>query len=936
MRFVTKLAEFIHENNFNLRQLVVVLPSERAVRYLADALVKHYQRPIFSPKITTINRWIKENSPKIIDKTRLLLALYEIHLELEKLDPTIQNEESFESFMTWGTMVLSDFDDIERYLLDVKQVFKNLRSIKELESWQIDENEYSKSQKRFLEFWERLPIYYEKLNERLEKMDKITAGQAYRRIAEDINYIEDRSGKHYIFAGFNALSAAEQTIVRKLRIAGQADFLIDADSFYLHNSVHEAGMFLRRNLEFLEITKPSFVENNLAKKSMTINVVECAQNTGQVKVAASLLDKMTQDELNDTLLLLGDESLISAVVKNIPSSVGKANITLGLPLDQTPVKSWVELLFSIQENKGRFKSDAIYFKDLHRFINHVFVLGMVNEQERELLFQVEQETIRFNRIFQRVDRLKLPEVIQEMLLMVTEKWNVDWNLAMRTIRKVNSSIINNLNKTYAFEQTALQVFDESLSQFEALLMEGVPAFGLKGFKSLFYQHWGQQSIAYHGNPTNGLQVMGLLETRLLDFKNILVLGFNEGKLPTTNPVRSILPVDLRIALGLPSTREKQGLFAHHFYRLLQGCENLLLTYTTTSERIGSNEVSRYHSQLLLEMKRMNPNLTWNHSFYKIQENATKQNAVQIIEKTPEIIQRIDQFLAFPLSASALNKYMKCPMDFYYRYLVEFGEEANVEEEIESSTFGSFIHDTLEKLYTPYALFNPKGERRTSAHPKLTPEIISELLGKYEAVLHQEFMNHFGGDQDLFLKGKNLLIYEVANTLTKKFLLADKEFVLNSTEDVYIIQLEGKFEKQIDVTVGNETKTLKFQGYIDRIDKVGEHYRVIDYKSGKVKNDDVHLKIKDEDYISGFNNCKHALQLTLYCLFFQERFNQLPDSAQICCLLKPSEEFKLNQKDSNLGDITSQFSILLELLIEELYNKEIPFTHKEENLFCLYC
>lgn len=936
MRFVTKLAEFIHENNFNLRQLVVVLPSERAVRYLADALVKHYQRPIFSPKITTINRWIKENSPKIIDKTRLLLALYEIHLELEKLDPTIQNEESFESFMTWGTMVLSDFDDIERYLLDVKQVFKNLRSIKELESWQIDENEYSKSQKRFLEFWERLPIYYEKLNERLEKMDKITAGQAYRRVAEDINHIEDRSGKHYIFAGFNALSAAEQTIVRKLRIAGQADFLIDADSFYLHNSVHEAGMFLRRNLEFLEITKPSFVENNLAKKSMTINVVECAQNTGQVKVAASLLDKMTQDELNDTLLLLGDESLISAVVKNIPSSVGKANITLGLPLDQTPVKSWVELLFSIQENKGRFKSDAIYFKDLHRFINHVFVLGMVSEQERELLFQVEQETIRFNRIFQRVDRLKLPEVIQEMLLMVTEKWNVDWILAMRTIRKVNSSIINNLNKTYAFEQTALQVFDESLSQFEALLMEGVPAFGLKGFKSLFYQHWGQQSIAYHGNPTNGLQVMGLLETRLLDFKNILVLGFNEGKLPTTNPVRSILPVDLRIALGLPSTREKQGLFAHHFYRLLQGCENLLLTYTTTSERIGSNEVSRYHSQLLLEMKRMNPNLTWNHSFYKIQENATKQNAVQIIEKTPEIIQRIDQFLAFPLSASALNKYMKCPMDFYYRYLVEFGEEANVEEEIESSTFGSFIHDTLEKLYTPYALFNPKGERRTTAHPKLTPEIISELLGKYEAVLHQEFMNHFGGDQDLFLKGKNLLIYEVAKTLTKKFLLADKEFVLNSTEDVYIIQLEGKFEKQIDVTVGNETKTLKFQGYIDRIDKVGENYRVIDYKSGKVKTDDVHLKIKDEDYISGFNNCKHALQLTLYCLFFQERFNQLPDSAQICCLLKPTEEFKLNQKDASLKDITNQFSILLELLIEELYNKEIPFTHKEENLFCLYC
>ena len=938
MRFVEKIAKYIHENDFELRKLVVVLPSERAIRYLSDALVKEYKRPIFSPQFITINRWVKENSPAIIDKTRLLLTLYEVHLEIEKADPNVVNEESFESFMTWGTMVLSDFDDLERYLLDVKQVFKNLRSIKELESWNIDETNYSASQKRFMEFWERLPVYYEKLNERLQQLNKITAGQAYRRIAENIDVVENRSEHFYLFVGFNALSAAEQAIIRKLRTAGQAEFLIDADSFYLANPVHEAGLFLRRNLEFLEITKPSFVENNLVSKSLDVEVVECAQNTGQVKVAATVLDQMTAEELDKTLLLLGDEALISSLVKNIPSSVGKANITLGLPLDQTPVKSWVELLFGIQENKGRFKSEAIYYKDLHRFINHVFILGLADSSDRDQLFSIEQNTTSKNRIFQRVDHVDFPQKIKEIVEILTQNWKSDWVCAIQNIRKMNALIINGLEKTHAFEQTALQVFDESLSQFQCLLEDGVPAFGLKGFKSLFYQHWGQQSIAYHGNPTNGLQIMGLLETRLLDFKNIIVLGFNEGKLPTTNLVRSILPLDLRVALGLPSTREKQGLFAHHFYRLLQGCERLWLTYTTTAERIGSNDVSRYHAQMLLELNRVNSNISWKHSFYKIQQQSTEDEVKDIhcIEKSPEILARLDQFLENPLSASALNKYMKCPMDFYYRYLVDFGEESAVEEEIESSTFGSFIHDALENLYAPYALYDKSGEIRKTPHPKLTPEIISGMLGKYEALLHRSFMKHFDNNQDLFLKGKNLLIYEVAKTLTRKFLLADKEFITHCGEDVYIIQLEGKFEKALEIPFGDTSKTVRFQGYIDRIDKVGEKYRVIDYKSGKVKPDDVQLKISEGDIVSGFNKCKHALQLTLYCLFFQQRFNHLPDEARISGLLYPEREFKLQQDKMDLEQITQQFPILIEQLLAEMYSTATPFVHDEESAYCMYC
>lgn len=931
MKFLKQLAAHIKDKNYDLRSLSIILPSERATKYLAEALLAEYGKPIFSPEITTIDRWVKKHSKPIIDNTRLLIRLFEMYRETDE-----GRFETFEEFTTWGSMLLSDFDDIDRYMLDYTQVFKNLKAIKELESWKIDEEKLSASQKKFMEFWERIPNYYDKLHQKISEKGFVTAGLAYRQLAENPEVLfKKNESQFFIFAGFNALSLAELTIIKKLIRRNRAEYIINADKYYLENPIHEAGAFLRKNIDFLEIKNPLFITDDLNNKELNIHVVECAQHTGQVKVAATELEKLSQDEVNETLVLLSDESLIGAMVKNIPASIGKANVTLGLPLSQTPIKSWVELIFDIQENKIRFKTEAFYFKDLQRSINNVLILSSLDAKEKNQLVKLEQETIRKNKIFQRVDSLNIGQKADIMLQSLSINWKNDWKLAMSQIRKLNNILLESLSQNAEFERNIVLIFDDALLEFQRIIEEGIPEMNLRSFKSLFYQHWNGKNMAFHGNPTNGLQIMGLLETRLMDFERIFIIGFNEGKLPGTNPVRTIIPMDLRYGLGLPSTRDKQGIFAHHFYRLLHHCKNAWFTYTTAAEQIGSNESSRYLLQLKLELAKINQNVKISNQFYTVPFPELNELPSNVVDKKPEIIERLDSFFERSISASALNKYLSCPLDFYYRYLVEFGEEKSVEEGVESNTFGSFIHKTLELLFKPFAQRDEEGNYVKPSPPPISTSDIDKMLNDFKPILYNQFLEFFGGDESLFKNGKNLLSYEMAMEITKNVLIKEKEFLSNTTELVYIEQVEGAMNTELEVPVNGEMKRIKFKGYIDRIDRIGDKFRVIDYKSGKVKDEDVKFKVLEDGLKQSFKKTKHALQLTLYCLFFKEKYNCFPDQAIIMSLVKSDKLFVLNYEEEIEG-MTLVFKDLVEELLNEIYNLDIHFEHDSEAKYCGYC
>ena len=930
MKFIDTLAQKILDEYSELEHLVVILPSERAVKYLGNSLFKLNKGPLIAPEMYTIDRWVRSQFNHIIDPTRLLLVLFESYLQTEE-----GKGQSFESFLTWGSTLLSDFNDLDRYLIDQEQIFKNLKSIKELESWQIDEENYSESQLKFMAFWEQIPKLHAQLMVELKKRSQITLSQAYRKLAEETMTLIS-SDKNYIFAGFNALSKAELQIIKNLMQRGSAEFIIDADTYYLENEQHEAGSFLRADLEFLGIKTASVTQSNMQHSPIDFTVIECAQHTGQIKVAATELAKLNQDELDETLVLLADESLIHSLVKNIPANVGKANITLGLPLQQTPVKSWVDLLFTIQENKKRFRTKALYFKDFQRIINHVFCLSSLPEEEKKQISAIEQDSIRKNKVFQSVDRLNLPPKAKILFELITEDWKEDWHVALGKIRELNLLFADSFDQIHEFERTAIQVFDQAMRGFESLLREGIPAMEMRSFKLLLNQHWSTSTIAFHGNPTNGLQIMGLLETRMIDFKNLIILGLNEGKLPNNNPIRTLIPMDLRAVFKLPSTREKQGLFAHHFYRLLHQADRVLATYTAAAEQIGSNEASRYLMQIEMELTKANPSIKWKKLFYHIPfADRASLNTTQI-EKTPEVLQRIHEFLERPLSASSLNKFMICPLDYYYRYLVEFGEDKEVEEEIENNTFGSIIHVTLEDLFKPFVQRDQHGELIHPTPPPVREKDILRMLETFKESLLKGFLKHFDQDESLFKTGKNRLSYEMAIEITKNVLQKELEFIQGLDEPLFIEQIEAEMHTEINVPFGNGTKKIRFKGYIDRIDRIGDRYRVIDYKTGKVKKDQVEYQASNKGIITSFLKTKHALQLSLYCLFFKDQYGRMPDEAKITSLINVHDDFSLSVKNGNLSDMIPVVHDLLSEILVQLFDTDQPFEHELDSEYCQYC
>ena len=933
MNFVQKIAGFIKGKGFELSALTIVVPSDRAISKIKKELSMVYQSPVFAPEIITIDKWMAPKEKTRIDTTRQLISLYEASKKIKKL-----NDLSFEEFLGWGSTLLKDFDEIDRSLLDADAVFKNLSSIKELENWELDDDQLSSSQKKFKEFWNEIPKLYKLFHSALSAHNKTTPGNAYREFATNIEkYVPKKESHRFVFAGFNALSISELTTIKKLIDSKRAYLLTDSDSFYSKDIAHEAGSFIRKNEAFLNVESSIEELDLVSKKELDVKIIECTQQIGQVKVAAKELDSLSLDEQNHTLVLLCDESLVSSITKNIPKTIQKTNISLGLPITQTAIKSWIDVLFQIQDNKNKFNTESVYFYDFQRFINHSITMSCLSMEELYLLGNLERDAIKKNRIFQSLQSIQKSELITQIVTLLFENWNGNWEKAINNIRKLNALIIANISKENSFERTILTVFDESLVELQNIIIEGLPKMSQKSFKLFFDQHWSGKNISFRGDQSEGIQIMGLLETRLLDFKNIIALGMNEGKLPATNQINSFIPMDLRSALGLPTTRDKQGLFAHHFYRLLHECEKLTATYCSNNEQLGPQEKSRYLLQLELELQRRNKNMRVQHQFYNVPIQGLSATNSQIIEKTPLIVSRIENYFKKPISASSLNTYLSCSLDFYYKYITELGEEQSIEEDIESQQFGSLIHDTLEDLYSKHALFDKLGNEVLPKRGAISVGDLEQMRVDYKEVLFQHFMKYFDQESQLFLEGKNLISYTIAQDTIENMLNKEIDYLKQQNVPMYIIQVESKKEITIDLDVHGETKSIRFKGFIDRIDKVGDAYRVIDYKSGKVKSENVTFKMKDGGLIPSFISCKHAVQLALYCLFFKDSFGQFPKEALIYSLTDVSKlDHRLNFPGKTIEDLCALFEQFLKEVINEVYDEDIAIEHNTDALYCDYC
>lgn len=928
--FLRYIAEHVVNHYDDFTKLTIITPSQRAHQYLQEELGQLKKAPFFLPTFRTLNQWISEHTEaQIISGTALLFELYNVHLQVAK------EKESFEQFASWGELLLSDFDEIDRYLVNPASLFKNLKEVKEIENWSFNSTELTENQKKFISFWEDISAYYVQLNENLEQKNKTYAGAAARNVSSSIlGKVATNPERRYLFAGFNALSPAETSIIKQLIQRGVAEIYVEADDYFLNDGIHEAGHFIRRLKKIIPETKV-ISSNLLASDSKKVQVVACSGQTSQAKFALGLLSEFSKEDLNETLLLLADETLIVPVVKNLPATIQKANITLGLPLQYAVVHPWVGLLFSIQEHFSYFNTSAAYHKDVVQLFNNPLFQRIATKEDNIVLQGIQDVIVQKNYIFSNYSNWNgLSDEMQVLLALVFTPWKNDYVYAIDQICSINERIFRFLNETYdLLERSALFQFDKAIKELKNTLNGGnAPELSLSMFKFIFQKHYTSKSVAYYGNPTDGLQVMGILETRMLDFKNLIVLGMNEGNLPPTNPIRTIIPMDLRSYFNMPVPADKEALTAHHFYRLLPAAKHIWISYFSGESALGS-ECSRYIRQLEMEWAVTNPAIQFEKTVFQLPSN--EQMREQCALQNDDTRAKLNALFAKGISASAMNTFLTCPLDFYYRYIVGLREDDEVEEDVEVSTFGTLVHETLEELYLSFI-----GKQVTASD-------VQQMKSDYAEVLTSRFAKQFNHNKESYLTGKNYISYQIASKQVANFLDFECVNIQQHADKALCIKaLEQRLEGDITILYQGESIPVRINGVMDRIDQWGDESRIVDYKTGACDEKKVSI-VFDEVFTSDFDTLrkklegsKYVLQLSIYFLLHHQIYSTYPDQCAIMSFRNQKSGYQLlnyNKGKNTLSsdEFLSKVHEMITCIVTQMLDTSL-YEHNKGAKYCKYC
>ncbi|MBI2259382.1 MAG: PD-(D/E)XK nuclease family protein [Flavobacteriia bacterium] len=922
--FIEKVVEKLLNNTVPLSQQVLIIPSERAKLYIEKELWKKLKSTFIPPQIFTIDEFILQFSPfSKMDSIQSLFLLYEVHCQLFDKKKT----STFEDFLVWAPTLIQDFDEIDRFLVNTNDLFKNLKDVKNIEQWSFsDEHKLSENQKKYLEFWDKIPTYYTAFQIKCEEEKKALTGSIYKYVDNHLFELLDIfENSSFFFIGLNALSNAEVSIIKKLIALKKATFWVDADLYYIQNEKHEAGFFIRKLLAEFGTNILELCGNDLRTKKLNIEIISCSQNTGQIKVVSDILLEKNYSTSND-LLLLADEDLITPIFQNIPAELEKANITLGLPLRLSPIKSWLEIIIHIQEGFKKHRKKSIYYKDILNSWNHPFFQHFADEKEKQLLFEKEEKINKNNNIFLSLGSISINKKIDQLHQHLFTLWENNWIFALQQLRLINKLLFENIPISNEIERASLFFFDKQVVSLLCSFEKNPISMDLDSFIFILQSIWNKQNISYYGNPTDGLQIMGLLETRMLNFERICIVGMNEGKLPTSSVMQTHIPMDLRHFFSLPTNREKQAVFAHHFYRLLPNCKELNITYFDGNEGYSQSEKSRYLIQLELELTKENPNIYLNYKDYTL-ENKNKENEKNSIIKDENYFLALDRFCSQGLSVSKLKKFFTCPLDFYYQVILGFGEQENVEEELENSSFGSLIHEVLEKLFTPHL------------GTFITPPVYDLMFELLPKELEKSYLNHFDNETEAFLQGKNYLSYQVSLELLSRYLKNEKNWLTKQKNQSLLIKdLEARLSHTLIIEVLGIEKEINIKGFVDRIDQVGDFIRIIDYKSGKIDKTDVNIENVNNNKIVDFcKKKKYGLQLLTYLFLLNKEKNLIADECNLYSLINPQyTHFTLNIDNYSYSELIELYPTILKELLEELYAPDQEIKHNASSTYCKYC
>lgn len=908
LSFLEETIRTIQNKHEDISNCVLILPSKRAGGFLKNYLLKHTTKTIFSPKIISIEEFIEELSGlKIISPEELLIKSYQAYSQTEE----IAEKESFEDYTAWANALLNDFSEIDRYLVHPKAFFDYLSSIKTLEKWGVTDEQTSLIA-NYLQFWNNLLPFYSQLNDLLSQEQFGYQGMVYRKAAEDIeHYIVHHGNQEHIFIGFNALNTAEQQIIQELLETGHTDVYWDIDTHFYNDDQHSASTFVRSYLKdwkyYQNNPLPPLASNYALDKNLTI--VEAQNNIAQVKYLGNLLASYSEEKLNSTAIVLADETLLLPVLYSLPPNVTQTNVTMGVTLGSFASTTFFELLLKVHLNA----SDNFYYKTVISILHHPLSRHLLAHPET-IVSTISKQNIAYTSLEKLMTTAhELDRAIIEILF---GSWNNESKLALQNCRSLLKKL-KEVTEARAIEKLVWQQLDDVFQNISQLNGSSAYLNQLTSVYGLFMALAPSISLDFEGDAYNGLQIMGVLETRGLDFENIIMLSVNEGTLPAGKSNASFITYDLKKQFGLPLYTDKDAIYTYHFYRLLHRVRSATLVYNSFSQGLNSGEKSRYLLQLDIEKPPAHTlSLAAVASSVSIQKKTLQQ-----IEKNEAILARLKEIGGKYFSPSALTNYVRNPLDFYYQKILKINEAVEVEETVAYNTLGTIVHNALENLYTPFE----GGLLVVENLKKLKQEIEAEVIAQFNE-------NFKDGD---FTKGKNLIIFEVAKRYVSNLVQLDIN-ELKAGNSIKILQLETDLKTKI------ELPELDFPVYlggkVDRVDLYNDQIRIIDYKTGAVRQPEVeivHWESISEDY-----KYSKAFQVLAYALIMHRELSYDHMEAGIISFKNLSGGFlKFAKREKPRGgakdgiiseEILAKFTLQLKQLILEICDPNIPFTEKEIN------
>ena len=942
-------ADLYKHTEGNLAHTAVVFPNKRAGLFFNEYLAQESDSPIWSPAYVSISELFRSLSPwEVGDPVKLVCELYKIFRR------ETQSTETLDDFYFWGEMLISDFDDADKNKVDTDKLFSNLQDLRNIMddyTFIDDEQEEAIRQffqnfsierrtalkERFISLWDVLGNIYKGFRESLASQNIAYEGMMYRHVIEHLD-VDKLPYEKYVFVGFNVLNKVEHTLFTQLKDAGKAVFYWDYDEFYMKENrqavTHEAGEFIRRNLRDFPSPLSGELFKNLSKPKEVHYIASSTENAQARYLPQWIRNNLTTPE-KETAVVLCNEALLQPVLHSLPAEVKHVNITMGFPLSQTPVYSFLIALLELHTHGFNFKSGRYTFQSVVTLLKHPYTRQLTGQAEL-----LEKELTRNNRFYPLPGELGKDEFLTRLFTPLSGNLNLCIRLSetLQQVAGIYQANTSGTEDTDAFNQ----LYRESLfkayttiNRFRTLIEEDELTVQSETFRRLLVKVLSATNIPFHGEPAIGMQVMGVLETRNLDFRHLVLLSVNEGQLPKSGGDSSFIPYNLRKAFGMTTIEHKIAVYAYYFYRLLQRAERITLMYNTSSDGLNRGEWSRFMLQFLIE---------WPHPITRqfLETGQSPQGTSPItVEKTPDVMRRMQSLFdvrANPkakFSPSALNYYLDCPLKFYYRYVAGLSAPDEVSAEIDSATFGSIFHYAAEHIYKDLTTHG-KVINKEALETLLRNEV--KLQDYVDTAFKKLFFNVPQNEKPEY-NGVQLINSAVIARYLKQLLQNDLRYA-----PFTFIASEMEVDEPIDIQTPKGVIKSRIGGIIDRMDSKDGTLRIVDYKTGGDADTPPHV---ESLFIPDKKRSNYVFQTFLYAAIMcrkQPTMKIAPALLYIhraatetySLVIQMGEPRKPKEAVEDFSKYEKEYRERLQGLLEEIFNPEKSFTQTEIIEKCTYC